>query len=257
MASATAGIWTRRSRGREEKKSMMNLLGHGVKTLEAGLSGKARGDWGAPRAEVAQGDGCEVNNHAAGRGNRRDEVQSEINAEQQVHDQIAARNSVSVSSDPPTRGTLPQSPGVSEVCSTVFVAAAAKADDDAGREEEEGVEDEEDHAQVPALAEGMLVVHNVPARSMCDVWLTARETRRRKKRGLGFRKKRGLGFSKKRGAAPRYFQRAVSINIFVPRINVIVAESKQHVLPTGFRYGRKRKQKPFVFWEMLGALGLK
>jgi hypothetical protein len=97
MVSATAGIWTRRSRGREEKKSMMNLLGHGVKTLEAGLSGKARGDGGAPRAEIAQGDGCEVYNHAAGCGNRRDEVQTEIDAEEQVHDQIAARNSVSVS----------------------------------------------------------------------------------------------------------------------------------------------------------------
>ncbi len=54
------------------------------------------GDGGAPRAEIAQGDGCEVYNHAAGRGNRRDEVQTEIDAEEQVHDQIAARNSVSV-----------------------------------------------------------------------------------------------------------------------------------------------------------------
>ncbi len=63
----------------------------------------------------------------------------------------------------PTPGTrVPQSPRVCEVSSAV-VAAAAKADDDAGRKEEEGVEDEEHHAQVPALAEGVLVADNVPA----------------------------------------------------------------------------------------------
>ena len=65
----------------------------------------ARGDGGAPRAEIAQGDGCEVNNHAAGGGNRRDEVQTEVDAEEQVHDQIAARNSVSVSGLKPAART--------------------------------------------------------------------------------------------------------------------------------------------------------
>ena len=47
MVSATAGICTRRSRGREEKKSMMNLLGHWVKILEAEASGNAQRDGGA------------------------------------------------------------------------------------------------------------------------------------------------------------------------------------------------------------------
>ena len=62
-----------------------------------------------------------------------------------------------------SRPPAPQSPGISEVRGAVVIAAATKADDDARREEKEGVEDEEHHAQVPALAQGVLVAHDVPA----------------------------------------------------------------------------------------------
>jgi hypothetical protein len=54
----------------------------------------------------------------------------------------------------------PERPRVSPVGSSFIVAP--KADDDTSRKDEEGVEDEENHEQIPALPKRMFVAHNVP-----------------------------------------------------------------------------------------------